>query len=292
MRHPNFLKDAAVLLGAILLFGSITSFIIAPAGIILPGRASTDEAVLRVVLPTPSIFPSPTFTPFTPFQAATLAPEPAETAAMPVGEPVETGTAASETASTAAAVSTSIEPAPTDEAAFLVPVDPATPEPQPTETQYAPLIPDRIVIPAIDLDAPVIPSTNQLVEINGQVFQQWQAPSEFAAGWHYTSAYLGSPGNTVLDGHHNIYGSVFARLIDLSEGDVIHVSSGSTTFSYVIANKMLLPERDQDISVRLENARWLLPSNDEPLTLITCWPEWSNTHRLIIVAKPVAQAVH
>lgn len=289
MRHPNFVKDTAVLLGAILLFGSITSFIIAPAGVILPGRGSTEEVVLRVVLPTPSVFISPTPTPF---QVATLTPAPTETAAASAAEQlVTTRATTSETASADEPAPTTA--APTDEAAFLVPVEPATSEPQLAETPYAPpLIPDRIEIPVIGLDAPVISSANQLVEINGQVFQQWQAPSEYAAGWHFSSAYLGSPGNTVLDGHHNIYGSVFARLIDLSEGDVIHVSSGSAIFSYEIANKMLLPERDQDISVRLDNARWLLPSNDERLTLITCWPAWSNTHRLIIVAKPVARAAN
>ena len=29
------------------------------------------------------------------------------------------------------------------------------------------------------------------------------------------------------------------------------------------------------------------PTTDERITLITCWPYTSNTHRLIIVAKPI-----
>ena len=41
--------------------------------------------------------------------------------------------------------------------------------------------------------------------------------------------------------------------------------------------------------VRLANARWIQPSEDERLTLITCWPYESNTHRLIIVALPASQ---
>jgi sortase (surface protein transpeptidase) len=49
---------------------------------------------------------------------------------------------------------------------------------------------------------------------------------------------------------------------------------------------MILAEEGQEIGVRLENARWLQPSDDERLTLVTCWPQWSNTHRLIIVARP------
>ena len=37
----------------------------------------------------------------------------------------------------------------------------------------------------------------------------------------------------------------------------------------------------------MENAAWIMPSEDERLTLVTCWPYTSNTHRLIIVARPV-----
>jgi sortase A len=39
-------------------------------------------------------------------------------------------------------------------------------------------------------------------------------------------------------------------------------------------------------AVRLENAKWIGPFNEERLTLITCWPFNSNTHRLIVIAKP------
>jgi len=49
---------------------------------------------------------------------------------------------------------------------------------------------------------------------------------------------------------------------------------------------MILEERDAPVEQRLENARWLARSEDERLTLITCWPPESNTHRLIIVAIP------
>ncbi len=53
---------------------------------------------------------------------------------------------------------------------------------------------------------------------------------------------------------------------------------------------MILPERDQPLSVRLANAQWIEPSTDERLTLITCWPKDNNTHRLIIVAVPIQPA--
>jgi sortase A len=39
--------------------------------------------------------------------------------------------------------------------------------------------------------------------------------------------------------------------------------------------------------VRLQNAQWIQPTTDERLTLVTCWPYNDNSHRLIIVARPI-----
>jgi sortase A len=42
------------------------------------------------------------------------------------------------------------------------------------------------------------------------------------------------------------------------------------------------------LSVRRKNAQWIMPTGDERLTLVTCWPyEWpGNSHRVIVVARP------
>jgi sortase A len=52
---------------------------------------------------------------------------------------------------------------------------------------------------------------------------------------------------------------------------------------------MILPEKYEQIEVRMNNAQWILPSVDERLTLISCWPYETNTHRLIVVARPLGQ---
>ena len=160
---------------------------------------------------------------------------------------------------------------------------PETPAPTPTPQGY---VPDRIVIPKIDLDAPIELARTRMIKYEGSTYYQWVAPNEFAAGWHEASAMLGLPGNTVLNGHHNVDGKVFGHLIDLEEGDLITVYSGDRAFLYKIKLKMLLRELNQPIEVRYENARWIMPSADERLTLVTCWPETGNSHRLIIVAFP------
>lgn len=148
-------------------------------------------------------------------------------------------------------------------------------------------LPDRITIPVIELDAPVIVADFKEVTVDDKIYRQWVAPDMFAAGWHRTSALLGEPANTVLNGHHNAFGEVFRRLVDLQAGDVILVYSGERRFAYAVAQRMILAERGQPLDVRLANAQWIQPSSDERLTLVTCWPYTSNTHRLILVAMPV-----
>jgi LPXTG-site transpeptidase (sortase) family protein len=151
----------------------------------------------------------------------------------------------------------------------------------------APEDPIRLVISAIDLDAPIIPSDIKTIEVNGQAYQQWLVPNQYAAGWHSGSARLGELGNLVLNGHHNVYDEVFRDLEKLNVGELILVYSDVHVFTYQITNKMILPEKYQEMDTRMENAQWVLPSQDERLTLITCWPYESNTHRLIVVARPL-----
>lgn len=148
------------------------------------------------------------------------------------------------------------------------------------------LVPERLVIPAINLDAQVVPTKLKEIDYQGQKYYQWLAPNKPAVGWHDASALLGLPGNTVLNGHHNVYGKVFKDLVNVHEGDEIEVYSGEIVFKYRVVLTMLLPERFKSLTIRLENARWILPTEDERLTLITCWPADSNTHRVIIIALP------
>ena len=153
-------------------------------------------------------------------------------------------------------------------------------------TPATPETPLRLIIPAIDLEAPILPAEAELLVIAERTYQVWRAPDQFGAGWHVTSAPLGATGNTVLNGHHNVFGEVFKRLAELSPGDEVIVESEIATHHFIITNRMIQPEKYASLSERVQNARWILPSEDERLTLVTCWPFESNTHRLILVARP------
>ncbi len=161
-------------------------------------------------------------------------------------------------------------------------------KPTPKKTREYDVVPVRISIPAIDLTADIINATNKEIIQGDKTYIQWLAPDEYAIGWHFDSAFLGVPGNTVLNGHHNVYGKVFENLDKLVSGDEIFIYGNDfQIYQYVVSNTMILPERDVSFEERLKNARWILPSEDERITLITCWPYFSNTHRLIIVASPI-----
>lgn len=157
--------------------------------------------------------------------------------------------------------------------------------PTPAEAQKS--LPTRLVIPMLELDAPVKPAELLTWQEGNKRYSQWTVPDEFAAGWHGDSAPLGEVGNTVLNGHHNVHGEVFRDLINLPVGEEIIIYDDNQPFTYRVTNMELLRNQGVSLRERLANGRWIHSTEDERLTLVTCWPYTSNTHRLVIVAHPV-----
>jgi LPXTG-site transpeptidase (sortase) family protein len=147
--------------------------------------------------------------------------------------------------------------------------------------------PEYLSIPVIGLDAPITSAEFEEVEVLGETYRQWLAPDSRRVGWQPGSATLGTPGNTVLMGHHNVYGEVFRDLDKLEIGDRITIYSAERIFNYQVRLKFILPEKFESVGTRIENARWIQHTQDERLTLVTCWPYETNTHRVILVAEPI-----
>jgi len=218
--------------------------------------------------------PAPTWTPtatslpgFTSPTAPTLTPTPART------RPPATATATS--AATPAAIQR---------------IDAAGPEPVATIAPLPPgqgRSPVRIIIPSLGLDAPVKPMGWRVIGDH----TEWSLP-DFAAGHHIDSAFPGESGNVVISGHHNIGGSVFASISRIGEpgvplglGDEIILEDElGRRFVYRITGWRRIPEADASSPSRQENASYLLPTDFPQLTLITCWPANSNTHRVIVIS--------
>lgn len=145
-------------------------------------------------------------------------------------------------------------------------------------------IPTRIIIPRIELNTPVVTASLATTRFDGGIAYQWLAPDFYAAGWHYSSAPLGEGGNTVINGHHNAFGEVFRDLVLLDVGDHIIVGTGGGEFRYEVSEILILREKFESPDVRRQNAIWISPTQDERLTLVTCWPYESNANRLLVVA--------
>ena len=146
--------------------------------------------------------------------------------------------------------------------------------------------PVRIVIPDLNVDAPVWEVGLEWVTADGKSFYQWQVPNAYAAGWHNSSALLGEKGNTVLNGHHNIYGEIFRDLVNLPLGAEIILYDQERAYTYRVSKNERLLERGQPLAVRVTNARWMESKPDERITLVSCWPYTDNSHRVIVVAVP------
>lgn len=147
--------------------------------------------------------------------------------------------------------------------------------------------PRRIIIPALAIDAPVHPAGLETKQDGQRTYLQWSVPDAYAAGWHESSAPLGQPGNTVLNGHNNVHGAIFSELLRLPVGEQIILAGDEGVAVYRVTHHELLQEHGATLRQRLHNARWIASTADERLTLVTCWPNTTNSHRLIIVAEPV-----
>ncbi len=121
----------------------------------------------------------------------------------------------------------------------------------------------RIVMPAIDVDAPV-------VEGDG-----WEE-LKMGAGHMIGSANPGERGNMVISGHNDVYGEIFRRLEDMKIGHEVVVYAGDTPYRYVIVATMVVEPGEVSLLERTPNAT---------LTLITCHPYMIDTHRFVAIAE-------
>jgi len=151
------------------------------------------------------------------------------------------------------------------------------------------MAPTRLLIPALNLDTPVETMGWKVIEDAKGLRSEWEV-IDFAAGHHVNSAFPGEAGNVVLSGHNNIGGSVFKSVcvigqpgVDFGLGDeMILVDESGRRFAYQVNGWRRMQEANASIAQRQDNAQYLNPTTDAQLTLVTCWPPNSNTHRVVV----------
>lgn len=139
----------------------------------------------------------------------------------------------------------------------------------------------RIRIPTLSLESAVVP-VGWKAGMDG--LTEWDSPGPYV-GWAMTSALPDESGNIVLYGHNNIEGSVFRDLYRLQIDDAILLVTGRGEWVYRVVEVAILAVAEMDVQGRLYEA-YLSESATPRLTLISCYPPESNTHRVLVVARP------
>ena len=163
-----------------------------------------------------------------------------------------------------------------------------TPDPIDGEALAGLGIPTRIFAETIALDATVVEMGWRLETQRGQAVSVWDIPENEAA-WHHDSAWPGQGSNVVISGHNaSLGGQIFSEVEELEVGDQVVVWNGrDEAFAYQVQERTIVRTfaASSETQTFLETA--MGPTPEERLTLITCWPRWTNTHRLVVVAEPV-----
>jgi len=144
--------------------------------------------------------------------------------------------------------------------------------------------PTYLQIPSLQLTTVVEEmGWDRTIGANGEIYSQWDE-IHFAAGWLENSALPGSDGNVVMTGHNNVFGAVFRDLWRMKNGEPIIIDADGERFVYVVDTVTIRPEWNATDAQRAETASYIAQTSDQRLTLVSCWPPNSNTHRVFVEA--------
>jgi LPXTG-site transpeptidase (sortase) family protein len=169
---------------------------------------------------------------------------------------------------------------------------PQLPPPSPTPTPAAgpppaDSPPTRLTIPRLGLDVRVRPVGYSTTEKAGETVARWDTRPN-AASFHNTSALPGHPGNTVINGHRDIYGAVFLELNKVKVGDQIVVFVGEEAYPHEVTEMRKVRYVCAAPEKQAEHLQLMGSFPEERLTLVTCTPVGLATHRLYVIAHPLS----
>ncbi len=171
----------------------------------------------------------------------------------------------------------------------------STSAPAPTFFNAGPSTITRIVIPNM-IDKKVVEVPFRM-EDN---IQQWEVDL-YRVGHHQGTSNPGGGSNIVLAGHSGGTAYPFNDIRYLEKGAVIQLYSNGQLYNYSVTENLLVDEVGQPDEKRFENAQYILPTNREMVTMVTCWPlvdEYKEdgtvipkfSQRVILRAEPVSPA--
>lgn len=120
----------------------------------------------------------------------------------------------------------------------------------------------RIKIPSIGLD---------LILLEGESSENLKLGACHMAG----TANPGGIGNCAIAGHRNYtFGSMFNRLNEVKVEDKVSIEMNGVTYDYKVIDSLIVEPTQVDVLKQ--------PTDKKEITLITCHPLYTGTHRLII----------
>lgn len=262
---------AIVICVSLTIVGGIVTWMAAREGVdlgelaaeLLIGRQAAPAGVAQVTrMPTPTPYPSPT-----PILIVAVPTEARAAEAAPTLPPTEPPAVNTPSQFITSAPSPTEMAEPQIEQAIESPIRPNSHLPERPAT--------RLVIPAMELDAPVIVSP-----IVNQTWKVDDLGKDFVGHLEGTAS-PGDPSNVVLAGHvtiaPNVYGP-FAGLGKLKAGDSIILYTDNQSYTYIVDYRQLVDRTDIHVAY---------PSDTGRVTLITC-SNWSDElgayqKRLIVV---------
>jgi sortase A len=141
-----------------------------------------------------------------------------------------------------------------DQIAAITPLPVPTPGPEQAQ---------RIVIPAINVDAPVVEGDD------------WES-LKYGSGHHIGSADPGERGNCVISGHNDIYGEIFRDLPDLKVGDEIVIYTTTQKYRYLVEQTRIVAPTEVSV---------LQATSSPVITLISCYPYAIDSHRIVVIGS-------
>lgn len=139
----------------------------------------------------------------------------------------------------------------------------------------------------------------------GQPFAFIRIPA-FGQGWRFTliqgtalaqlnvspghvpgTQWPGQLGNFAVAGHRVTSGNPFWSLPSLDDGDLVYIQTELNDFTYRVTGKKWVSPADVAVLDAVPGQPRAKPA-ERLLTLITCDPAWTGTHRVIVTARLVA----
>lgn len=144
----------------------------------------------------------------------------------------------------------------------------------------------RLVIPSLGIDLPVVEVGWHLRETADGVLGEWDTVGG-AVGFLRGSADPGGVGNCVLAGHSSNSGETgLGELERLPIGDVLVLyNAAGNEYTYVAEEILTVDETGATADEKRQHARLLDPTDRPALTIVTCWPAWSYTSRIVVRAR-------